>query len=64
MRRPQGFGLIEPDETFIKTDNGLVGKALVNANDRLPVRIMNLSPESKVLHKGTVVNSDPSWRYN
>ena len=52
---PIGFGLIEQDETFIKSDNGLVGKALVNADEKLPIRIMNLSTDSKVLHKGTVV---------
>ena len=52
---PIGFGLIEPDETFIKSDNGLVGKALVHGDGKLPIRIMNLSTDSKVLHKGTVV---------
>ena len=48
---PIGFGLIEPDETFIKSDNGLVGKALVNADEKLPIRIMNLSTDSKYFIK-------------
>ena len=50
-----GEGLIEPDEKFLSSERGLVGKVLVNLNEQVPVRIMNVSPELMVVYAKTVV---------
>ena len=50
-----GEGVVEPDETFINSERGLVGKTLVTIGEQVPVRIMNISPEMKVINARTVV---------
>jgi transposase InsO family protein len=52
---PKGVSLIEPDDEFLASERGLVGKVLVENADRVPVRIMNISNEVKVVRSGTVV---------
>ncbi|KAK3083081.1 hypothetical protein FSP39_013432 [Pinctada imbricata] len=52
---PPGDSLIEPDENFLASDRGLIGKLLVSNNKRVPIRIMNVSDDVKVIRAGTVV---------
>jgi hypothetical protein len=49
------MSLIEPDDKFLASERGLVGKVLVENADRVPNRIMNISNEGKVVRSGTVV---------
>ncbi len=53
----KGVSIVEPEEAFLKSDRGLVAKTLVNNNKRVPLRIMNVSAEVKVIHSGTFVAS-------
>ncbi|KAK3106230.1 hypothetical protein FSP39_015710 [Pinctada imbricata] len=50
-----GEGLIEPDEMFLSSEKGLVGKALVTMDGQVPLRIMNVSEDMKVINARTVV---------
>ena len=52
-----GVSLIEPEESFTKTDRGLVAKTLVENNKSVPLRIMNVSSDVKTIHSGTFVAS-------
>ena len=52
---PDGDGLIEPDEGFLSSERGLVGRVLVSNDKMVPVRIMNVSNEVKVVRAGTVI---------
>ncbi|KAK3086715.1 hypothetical protein FSP39_022396 [Pinctada imbricata] len=50
-----GVGMVEPIDSFTKSDRGLTARTLTDSPDKVPVRIMNLHNESHNLHKGTVV---------
>ena len=51
-------GIVEPSETFVENHGMLVGKTLVNpCNKLIPLRIMNLSSEPKILYQDTVVGT-------
>ena len=54
-RLQEGVSLIEPDDGFLASERGLVGKVLVQNTEKVPVRIMNISNEIKVVRSGTVV---------
>ena len=54
---PKGVSLVEPEETFTNSDHGLVAKALVDNSKKVPLRIMNLSQDVKIIHSGTFVAS-------
>ena len=57
LHEPKGSCIIEGDETFLTTGGGLVGKSLVSQGQFVPVRIMNPTPEVRVIHAGTVVGT-------
>ena len=47
-----------PVETFAKSpEHGLVTKTLLGKSKRVPLRIMNLSQDIKLIHSGTFVAS-------
>ena len=51
-------GVIEPSEQFVSKTGILVGKSLVDPNNRtVPVRVMNLSEEPKTIHQDSVVGT-------
>ena len=52
-----GVSLIEPKESFMKSDRGLVAKTLVENNKRVPLRIMSVSSDVKTIHSGTFAAS-------
>ena len=52
---PTGYGLIEPDENFAKSDCDLIAKTLHSNAKRVPLRIMNVSTYVKVVISGTIV---------
>ena len=53
----KGVSLVEPEETFTNSDHGLVAKALVDNSKKVPLRIMNLPQDVKIIHSGTFVAS-------
>ena len=48
-------GLVEPTDDFRKADKALVGRALVSNSNRIPLRLMNVSSEPKILYQGTII---------
>ena len=52
---PDGDELIEPDEGFLSSERGILGKVLVSNNEMVPVHIMNVSNEVKVVRAGAVI---------
>ena len=53
----ESLSLVEPEETFTKSECGLVAKALVGNSKRVPLRIMNLPQNVKTIYSGTFVTS-------
>ena len=51
--RKHDLGIIEPTERSFQIGKGLVAKALVHSNDKVPLRIVNLSNETELLYPGT-----------
>jgi hypothetical protein len=49
------IGIIEPTDEFIKTEKGFVEGILVRSRDEVPLRLMNLSAQSQIVHAGTIV---------
>ena len=45
--------IVEPIERLYQTDEGLVARALVRANDKIPLKIINLGDETKKIYLGT-----------
>ena len=45
--------LLEPNESFIRKTDTFIGRSLVSAQEVVPVRILNLSDDTKVVYKGT-----------
>jgi predicted aspartyl protease len=48
-------GIIEPIEEKLETDFPLTARAVVNTSDIVPVRLMNVKPEVRLVHKGTSI---------
>ena len=48
-------GIIEPIEEKLETDFPLTARAAVNTSDIVPVRLMNVKPEVRLVHKGTSI---------
>ena len=49
------IGIIEQTDEFIITEKGLVGRTLVRSRNEVPLRLMNLSAQSQIVHAGTIV---------
>lgn len=47
------FGLVEPSESMVTKDKGLVARSLVRAAETVPVRIANFSDEPETFYRGT-----------
>ena len=45
--------LLEPNESFIRKTDTFIGRSLVSAQEVVPVRILNLSDDTKMVYKGT-----------
>ncbi|XP_056006949.1 uncharacterized protein LOC130050723 [Ostrea edulis] len=52
---PTQAGLIEPSENFQKSGSCFLAKTLVRRQNTVPLRIMNISEDSKTIYPGTVV---------
>ena len=50
-----GIGIVEPSDTFVKSDRGLVARTLADVKTEVPVRIMNVSDDAQQLEQGTIV---------
>ena len=50
-----GVGIVEPIESFTKSDRALTARTLTDNATKVPVRLMNLHNDSQNLQKGTVV---------
>lgn len=46
-------GIIEPIEERSEANSLLTARAVVKTSDTVPVRLMNVTPEVRVVHKGT-----------
>ena len=55
IMRKNDLGLIEPTEKSYQSGKGLVAKALVHTNEKIPLRIINLSNENEKIYPGTQV---------
>ena len=44
-----GIGIVEPSETFVKSERGLVARTLADVKTKFPVRIMNVSDDAQQL---------------
>jgi hypothetical protein len=51
--------IIEPIEEKLETDFPLTARAVVNTSDIVPVRLMNVKPEVRLVHKGTSIGKMP-----
>ena len=49
----KGLSIVEPCDKIVADGNALVGRCLVNCHETAPVRVMNLSNETQILHPGT-----------
>ncbi|KAK3104661.1 hypothetical protein FSP39_007335 [Pinctada imbricata] len=50
-----GLGIIEPIESFTKSDRALTARIVTDCSTRVPVRLMNLHSDNQNIRKGTVV---------
>ncbi|KAL3853033.1 hypothetical protein ACJMK2_016619 [Sinanodonta woodiana] len=50
-------GIVEPEERFVENKQLLVGKIRISArsDDVIPLRVMNVTDETKVVHAGTIM---------
>ncbi|KAK3086157.1 hypothetical protein FSP39_014434 [Pinctada imbricata] len=50
------YGIVEPSQRFMEKTGVMVGRSLVTASagESVPIRLMNLSDDPKVIYKGTV----------
>ncbi|KAL3891151.1 hypothetical protein ACJMK2_003414 [Sinanodonta woodiana] len=50
-------GIVESEERFVENKQLLVGKILISArsDDVIPLRVMNVTDETKVVHAGTIM---------
>ncbi|CAG2215679.1 unnamed protein product [Mytilus edulis] len=49
------IGIIEPCEKFVKRDNALLAKTLVEAREHVPIRLLNVSNNVTTIRTGTIV---------
>ncbi|CAC5410704.1 unnamed protein product [Mytilus coruscus] len=49
------MGIIEPCEKFVKRDNALLAKTLVEAREHVPIRLLNVSNNVTTIRAGTIV---------
>ncbi|CAC5422756.1 unnamed protein product [Mytilus coruscus] len=49
------IGIIEPCEKFVKRDNALLAKTLVEAREHVPIRLLNVSNTVTTISAGTIV---------
>ncbi|CAG2215708.1 unnamed protein product [Mytilus edulis] len=49
------IGIIEPSEKFVKRDNALLAKTLVEAREQVPIRLLNVSNNVTTIRAGTIV---------
>ena len=47
------IGVIEPSDSFITFNKGMVARTLVKANEQVPIRCANFSDEPHILYPGT-----------
>nr|XP_034331590.1 uncharacterized protein LOC117690875 [Crassostrea gigas] len=52
---PVKIGLIEPSEKLIKSDSAMLARSLVRRQERVPLRLMNVSATNRTIQPGTVV---------
>ena len=52
---PVKAGIVEPSDKFRNSDFGMVARALVRSSENIPLRLMNPSSDTNVLHSGTEV---------
>lgn len=52
---PVKIGLIEPSEKLIKSDSAMLARSLVRRQERVPLRLMNMSATNRTIQSGTVV---------
>ena len=45
--------MIEPSDSFITSNKGMVARTLVKANEQVPIRCANFSDEPHILYPGT-----------
>ena len=50
---PMKASIVEPSDKFRNSDFGMVARALVRSSENIPLILMNLSSETKVLYSGT-----------
>ena len=55
--------LLEPNESFIRKTDTFIGRSLVSAQEVIPVRILNLSDDTKVVYKGDLPGRHQSGMY-
>ena len=53
----KGLYVTEPNEKFLLSNKGIVARALVSANERIPLRIMNPLTETQILYPGTNIST-------
>lgn len=52
-RNDKSIGVIESLEGFLSSNRGIIARALVTANEKVPIRYANFSNESQILYPGT-----------
>ncbi|XP_055998786.1 uncharacterized protein LOC125664117 [Ostrea edulis] len=52
---PVKIGLVEPSEKFLQSDSAMLARYLIRRQERVPLRLMNLSSSNKTFQPGTVV---------
>ena len=56
-RLPSRIGMIEPIESFARSNAGIVAKTLVRSQEIVPVRILNPLSEAQTIHPGTIIGT-------
>ena len=56
-RLPSRIGMIEPIESFARSNAGIVAKTLVRSQEIVPVRILNPLSETQTIHPGTIIGT-------
>ena len=51
------IGLVEPSEKLLESDSAMLARSLVRRQERVPLRLMNMSAINKTIQPGTVVGT-------
>lgn len=51
------IGLKEPSEKLIKSDSAMLTRTLVRRQEKVPLRLMNMSATNRTIQPGTVVGN-------